>query len=88
MSLLSARLVALACLSLSTLALPTRSNSSDSVTLKWIGDTPEYVLGTTFGIPWPKGEIDPQEATFSLSTDDGDTLPVQSWVTGYWRDGL
>ncbi|KAK4098606.1 hypothetical protein N658DRAFT_488320 [Parathielavia hyrcaniae] len=58
--------------------------SSTSVKVSWVGDAPAQNLGTTFGLPWPQGKYKPHEVDFQLS--DGQT-PLQSWVTGYWRDG-
>jgi hypothetical protein len=61
------------------------SNSpSSSVKVSWIGDSPTQNLGTTFGLPWPQGKYQPDEVDFNIA--DGQT-PLQSWVTGYWRDG-
>ncbi|KXX80205.1 Uncharacterized protein YetA [Madurella mycetomatis] len=61
-----------------------QSNTSSSVKVNWIGDPPTQNLGTTFGLPWPQGKYQPDEVDFKLL--DGQT-PLQSWVTGYWRDG-
>ncbi|KAG7294399.1 hypothetical protein NEMBOFW57_004470 [Staphylotrichum longicolle] len=58
--------------------------SSSSVKVSWIGDSPAQNLGTTFGLPWPQGKYQPNDVDFKLS--DGQT-PLESWVTGYWRDG-
>lgn len=84
MARLTLRLLALAGIVLSTLARP--CNTTDNVTLRWVGDTPEYVPGTTFGVPWPEGKFDLDETSFSISAGAGE-IPLQSWATGYWRDG-
>ena len=44
-------------LALSTLlGLGTSQNTTtgDTVKLTWLGKTPEYQAGTSFGIPWPR----------------------------------
>ncbi|KAK4034450.1 hypothetical protein C8A01DRAFT_18750 [Parachaetomium inaequale] len=60
------------------------NSSSSSVKVSWVGDSPAQNLGTTFGLPWPQGKYQPDEVDFKLS--DGQ-IQLQSWVTGYWRDG-
>lgn len=67
-------------------SLPAHDTSS-SAKVRWIGDIPKYTSGTTFGVPWPQGQFKPDETSFSLSASGDDDLPLQSWVTGYWRDG-
>ena len=59
------------------------SSSSSSVEVSWVGDPPAQNLGTTFGLPWPQGKYQPDQVDFKLSSG----TPLQSWVTGYWRDG-
>lgn len=86
MSWRTLRLAAFAGLLQSAFSRPTGANSTDAVKVRWIGDVPEYVPGATFGVPWPQGQLDPDEASFSIS-GGGDDIPLQSWVTGYWRDG-
>jgi hypothetical protein len=60
------------------------NNTASSVKVGWIGDPPAQNLGTTFGLPWPQGKYQPDEVDFDVA--DGQT-PLESWVTGYWRDG-
>ncbi|KAL3477634.1 hypothetical protein BJX99DRAFT_122933 [Aspergillus californicus] len=67
------------------LSLPS-SNTSSTVQVSWLGDTPSYTGGATFGVPWPKGKHYFNNTAFSI-TGSSDTIPLQSWVTGYWRDG-
>jgi hypothetical protein len=69
---------------LGAVASSNSSSSASSVKVGWVGDAPAQNLGTTFGLPWPQGKYKPGEVDFKLS--DGQT-PLQSWVTGYWRDG-
>ncbi|KAJ6279698.1 hypothetical protein J3E71DRAFT_354580 [Bipolaris maydis] len=56
---------------------------TSSVTVSWIDDTPGYLDGTTFGVPWPRGQHPANKTTFTI---DGD-VSLQSWVTAYWPDG-
>ncbi|KAF9890105.1 hypothetical protein FE257_006266 [Aspergillus nanangensis] len=63
-------------------------SSTDSIDVHWVGDTPEHHAGTTFGLPWPQGKYNFSNTDFTISGKSGeDTVPLQSWVTGYWRDG-
>ncbi|KAL2866130.1 polysaccharide lyase family 26 protein [Aspergillus lucknowensis] len=59
----------------------------DTVEVHWVGDTPKYTAGATFGLPWPEGKHHFNSTAFGISSDAGDEIPLQSWVTGYWRDG-
>ncbi|KAL4926174.1 polysaccharide lyase family 26 protein [Aspergillus undulatus] len=65
----------------STSNLNTRS-TSDSIPVTWLGSTPSYTAGTTFGLPWPKGKYTFNNTAFSIAG-----VPLQSWVNGYWADG-
>lgn len=56
---------------------------TSSVTLNWIDGTPDYLAGTTFGVPWPRGQHPADTTTFSATGD----ASLQSWVTAYWPDG-
>ncbi|KAE8381931.1 hypothetical protein BDV26DRAFT_48735 [Aspergillus bertholletiae] len=69
------------------LSQPTDSRSSDTVKVHWVGDAPEYHAGTTFGLPWPQGKYRFNETQFTISGQSKEPIPLQSWVTGYWRDG-
>ncbi|KAE8390376.1 hypothetical protein BDV23DRAFT_193779 [Aspergillus alliaceus] len=66
---------------------PTNSTSSDNVKIHWVGDTPAYQAGTTFGLPWPQGKYRFNGTQFTISGASKEQIPLQSWVTGYWRDG-
>jgi hypothetical protein len=59
----------------------------DGVPLRWLEDgPPRAMLGTTWGVPWPRGVLAPDRA-LRLTTGDGDPVPMQSWATGFWPDG-
>ncbi len=75
-----------------TVALPgtasTNSNpNAESIPVHWLGDTPSYVAGTTFGLPWPQGKYHFNNTAFSISGSQGGDAPLHSWVNGYWADG-
>lgn len=55
--------------------------------LGWLGETtPTELGGTTWGVPWPKGQL-PSDQAFALRTTSGTAIPLQSWPIGYWPDG-
>ncbi len=55
--------------------------------LHWLeGGTPGEAFGSTWGVPWPPGQL-PATQSFSLTTAAGADVPVQSWPIGYWPDG-
>ncbi|KAM5383423.1 hypothetical protein ACJZ2D_002116 [Fusarium nematophilum] len=66
-------------------AAPT--NSSSSAKVQWLGDKPDFISGNTFGVPWPQSKHWPERTKFSLSGPSGQSVDLQSWVTGYWADG-
>ena len=53
-----------------------------SIKVSWLEGAPKINTGTTFGIPWARGQHLANATTFT--TDSGD---LQSWVTAYWPDG-
>ncbi|KAF6799567.1 hypothetical protein CSOJ01_12424 [Colletotrichum sojae] len=63
------------------------NGTSSSIQVHWISDTPTSITGTTFGVPWPEGKHFFNQTTFSLSGAGSNGVPLQTWVTGYWRDG-
>ncbi|GAP84225.1 hypothetical protein SAMD00023353_0700170 [Rosellinia necatrix] len=63
------------------------NSSSDAVSARWLEGKPALNLGATFGLPWPKGKHLSDQVAFSASTDGGEDVPVQSWITSYWADG-
>lgn len=58
-----------------------------SVTAQWLEKRPLHNHGTTFGVPWPRGQYFANETLFTLSGDGGSQIPSGSWITGYWSDG-
>ncbi|KAB8237144.1 polysaccharide lyase family 26 protein [Aspergillus alliaceus] len=79
--------VALGTMASEVFTRPTNSTSSDNVKIHWVGDTPAYQAGTTFGLPWPQGKYRFNGTQFTISGASKEQIPLQSWVTGYWRDG-
>lgn len=66
---------------------PTHNHQSDTVKVQWVGDPPVYTSGTTFGVPWRQGKYTFNDTLFSITEGSNKQIPLQSWVTGYWRDG-
>ena len=61
--------------------------ASDGVQIHWLeGKVVEIQQGSAFGVPWPKGEY-PQGTEFSLRTEDGQDIPMQTWKAATWPDG-
>ena len=58
------------------------------VALRWLEDTvpAQLTAGATWGVPWPRGALGPDQA-FALVAESGESVPVQSWPTGWWPDG-
>ena len=57
------------------------------VPLHWLeGTTPAAQPGTTWGVPWPRGQ-QARGTAFALHTATGAAVPVQSWPLAYWPDG-
>lgn len=67
-------------------ALPV-NETTNSVQVQWIGDVPKTLSGATFGVPWSQGSHFPNETSFFLTDSGENSVPLDSWVTGYWRDG-
>lgn len=58
-----------------------------SAPLRWLeGGAPSEHLGTTWGTPWPRGQLRPEQE-FTLRTGEGGEIPLQSWPIAYWPDG-
>ncbi len=55
--------------------------------LSWLeGEEAAVKAGTTWGHPWPQGELSRQQE-LHLVTADGRKVALQSWPTAYWPDG-
>ncbi|KAI2604058.1 uncharacterized protein GGS25DRAFT_506684 [Hypoxylon fragiforme] len=67
-------------------SFPNSTTSAETVSVKWIGDTPNLNSGTTFGLPWARGKYPANGTAFTGSGGDGTEVPLQSWVTAYWPD--
>ncbi|HLL65325.1 MAG TPA: twin-arginine translocation signal domain-containing protein [Micromonosporaceae bacterium] len=68
------------------LAAPS-ADPKDPTEIRWLeGGVPTETVGTTWGVPWPRGKVAPTQ-TFAMRTADGKDLPLQSWPLGYWPDG-
>lgn len=76
----------LALLAGEALSRPNSKDPSDTVKVKWLEGAPGFHAGTTFGLPWPQGKYHLNDTRFTISDANGD-IPLQTWATGYWRDG-
>jgi len=55
--------------------------------LHWLdGHAPTAFAGTTWGMPWPRGQH-PAGTRFKLSSLDGSSQALQSWPLATWPDG-
>ena len=55
--------------------------------LSWLGGTPAKVdTELVWGTPWPRGALS-ASTKFQLTTQNGKSVPVQSWPLAYWPDG-
>lgn len=56
-------------------------------TLSWLdAKQTQYQPGTTWGKPWPQGELNVDQS-LCLMNADSQSVPLQSWPTAYWPDG-
>jgi exo-rhamnogalacturonan lyase-like protein len=68
-------------------ALTAAAQSASSIELKWLGDKPPAVpMGVSWGVPWPQGKVR-KEQSFTLTSADEKSLPLQSWPLAWWPDG-
>ncbi|MBP7140532.1 MAG: twin-arginine translocation signal domain-containing protein [Opitutaceae bacterium] len=68
-------------------AVPRAAASTETVPLHWLeGGRPAASFGSTWGVSWPRGRHG-AGATFSLKTNEGVSVPVQSWPLATWPDG-
>src|SRR5438067_2652774 len=59
---------------------------STTADLHWLDGTPRAPTGSTWGVPWARGQV-AKNATFALAAVDRTPVPVQSWPLAYWPDG-
>ncbi|MFN3860699.1 MAG: Tat pathway signal sequence domain protein [Roseateles sp.] len=63
------------------------ANGTDTEALRWLdGSAPALPLGTTLGLPWPRGQHRKDQAFHALDAK-GQPLPLQTWPLAYWPDG-
>ena len=61
--------------------------AAEPVTLHWLGNAaPAAPDGVSWGVPWPKGAVQPTTA-MQLTTADGKLVDVQTWPVAFWPDG-
>lgn len=56
------------------------------IRLRWLGGKPAKNMGVTWGIPWGRGILDINDE-LELRGENGESIPIYSWVTAYWPDG-
>ncbi|MFC4403459.1 hypothetical protein [Gracilibacillus xinjiangensis] len=56
------------------------------VDVKWLDNQPNFLTNVTWGVPWPKGEID-RNLNISLLNEEKQSIPMQTWPLAYWPDG-
>src|SRR5690349_224785 len=62
-------------------AVPLKAGTTaapEKVALRWLEGTPAAGVGSTWGVPWPKGAVASTER-FALAAADGADVPVQTW---------
>ncbi|KAI1812118.1 hypothetical protein GGS20DRAFT_587831 [Poronia punctata] len=57
-----------------------------SVKVRWLEDKPPLHIGTTFGLPWPRGKYPADKVGFTAESG-GEEVDLQTWITSYWPDG-
>ena len=62
------------------------SQEAAVVPLQWIGETPRQDKAVSFGVPFDKGEVFP-ENKLRLSAESGEDIPIDTWTLAYWPDG-
>jgi hypothetical protein len=58
----------------------------DRVELSWLEQPIAEPVGTTLGVPWPRGRH-AAGTSFAVRTAAGASVPVQSWPLATWPDG-
>ena len=73
-------------LALAALASAPLCAAPADVSIDWLDHAaPTVSQGVSFGVPWPKGAVQKDQA-FSLGSGSA-ALPLQSWTLAYWPDG-
>ncbi|GAO30303.1 hypothetical protein JCM15548_12565 [Geofilum rubicundum JCM 15548] len=63
------------------------SLNAQETAVNWLDkQMPERFSGTTFGVPWAKGTVQPHQS-FNLLSDNDGALPIQTWPLAFWPDG-
>ncbi|MCB1122182.1 MAG: Tat pathway signal sequence domain protein, partial [Verrucomicrobiae bacterium] len=72
---------------LSGQAVSTTVSGDMAAPVRWLdGEKPVHFNGSTWGLSWPEGSLE-KDASFKLTSETGESIPVQSWPTAYWPDG-
>jgi hypothetical protein len=66
-------------------AAPAAPLKTDPAPLRWLDGVPDNFQGTTWGLPWARGEV-ARDSGFALRADGADQF-LQSWPLAYWPDG-
>ncbi|KAI0396430.1 hypothetical protein F5Y17DRAFT_455931 [Xylariaceae sp. FL0594] len=89
----TAGLAAAAALANLPAAAAATSHGNSTVSVRWLEGSRALLphIGTTFGLPWPRGKFPADETEFSATSASGDGIvadvALQTWVTSYWSDG-
>ena len=70
------------------------SAQKQPIALKWLDENTcktdpsvsKQLTGVSWGVPFSRGETKPNTA-FSLTNENGETLPLQTWTNAFWDDG-
>ena len=62
------------------------AQSATGVSINWLETAPDTAVGVSFGVPFARGSVRPNQ-TFALTAGDGKSLPLQQWPLAYWPDG-
>jgi hypothetical protein len=64
-----------------------KSKTADPVALHWLWEN-EFTqpTGLSWGVPLARGTVK-KDQSFSLTSAEGESLPLQSWPLAYWPDG-
>ena len=66
---------------------PQPPQGEGAVTIGWLDKAaPGMETGVSWGVPWARGTVSRTQA-FSLTANDGKSLPLQAWPLAYWPDG-